>query len=198
MFVIPVETVGVSTSPLFTQAGERTNVLYLDDVTVTEASRVGDEGTGMQIMLEAVDFERLTLAGPELRPTVEWLLAEATKRANFHDAMEIDLLEMLADASAAELLGLYAALRHDDGKSITIESAMLKLWTAELRGRIADVGLQCFGDSALLVGREADAPREGYLANLYQAFPLFRFGAGGIEVLKDVVAQRGFGMPRNR
>ncbi len=43
--------------------------------------------------------------------------------------------------------------------------------------------------------RSPDAPLDGFFERLYRVSPLMRFGGGTNEVLRDVIAQRGHGMP---
>ena len=47
----------------------------------------------------------------------------------------------------------------------------------------------------LLAHRSAQAPLAGKFERLYRAAPLMRFGGGTNEVLRDIIAQRGHGMP---
>jgi alkylation response protein AidB-like acyl-CoA dehydrogenase len=43
--------------------------------------------------------------------------------------------------------------------------------------------------------RSQTAPLAGKFERLYRAAPLMRFGGGTNEVLRDIIAQRGHGMP---
>ena len=53
----------------------------------------------------------------------------------------------------------------------------------------------CSGPDGLLAHRSENAPLAGKFERLYRAAPLMRFGGGTNEVLRDVIAQRGHGMP---
>jgi alkylation response protein AidB-like acyl-CoA dehydrogenase len=70
-----------------------------------------------------------------------------------------------------------------------------KIFTSELRQRIATVALDLLGPEGLLAHNSPGAPLAGKFERLYRSAPLLRFGAGTNEVLRDVVAQRGHGMP---
>src|SRR6185369_16176196 len=76
VLILPTDTPGITVLPLRTQAGERSNMLYFDDVAVPVANRVGEEGRGFRILMEAVDYERLALCAPELEPLLEIVLTE--------------------------------------------------------------------------------------------------------------------------
>ena len=64
-----------------------------------------------------------------------------------------------------------------------------------LRQRVAALALDLLGPDGLRRHRTPGAPADGSFERLYRAAPLMRFGAGANEVLRDVVAQRGHGMP---
>jgi 3-oxocholest-4-en-26-oyl-CoA dehydrogenase alpha subunit len=50
----------------------------------------------------------------------------------------------------------------------------------------------------MMAHRSPHAPLAGKFERLYRAAPLMRFGGGTNEVLRDVIAQRGHGMPSYR
>jgi alkylation response protein AidB-like acyl-CoA dehydrogenase len=69
------------------------------------------------------------------------------------------------------------------------------VFTSELRQRIADLAIDLLGPDGLLAYRSPGAPADGKFERLYRVAPLMRFGGGTNEVLRDVIAQRGHGMP---
>jgi len=204
VLILPTDTPGITVLPLRTQAGERSNMLYFDDVAVPVANRVGEEGRGFRILMEAVDYERLALCAPELEPLLEIVLTEFSAQLDAATPVEAaqllatsaELGQLAADIDSAWVMGFHAAWQHDQGRAINAETAMLKLWTARLREQLAAFAMR------LLSRREpvTEAAREtkGYFENLYLAAPLFKFGAGGIEVLHDIIAESALKMPRSR
>jgi alkylation response protein AidB-like acyl-CoA dehydrogenase len=69
------------------------------------------------------------------------------------------------------------------------------VFSSELRQRIADLAIDILGPDGLMTYRSLGAPVGGKFERLYRISPLMRFGGGTNEVLRDVIAQRGHGMP---
>ena len=103
------------------------------------------------------------------------------------------LAQAEADVEVAKLMGYEAASMLDSGVIPTVEVSVEKIFTSELRQRIADLAIDLLGPDGLLAHR-VGAPAVQF-ERLYRVSPLMRFGGGTNEVLRDVIAQRGHGMP---
>jgi 3-oxocholest-4-en-26-oyl-CoA dehydrogenase alpha subunit len=110
-------------------------------------------------------------------------------------ALRRRLAQAEADVAVATLMGYEAASILDHGVIPTVEVSVEKVFTSELRQRIADLALDLLGPDGLLAHRSENAPLAGKFERLYRAAPLMRFGGGTNEVLRDIIAQRGHGMP---
>jgi len=97
--------------------------------------------------------------------------------------------------AVATLMGYEAASILDSGVIPTVQVSVEKIFTSELRQRIADLALDLLGPDGLLAHRSPQAPLAGKFERLYRSAPLMRFGGGANEVLRDIIAQRGHGMP---
>jgi alkylation response protein AidB-like acyl-CoA dehydrogenase len=95
---------------------------------------------------------------------------------------------MSADAStaldAAELLSLRAASLLDQGKNITKEAAMAKLFASEAATRIGNAALQIHGG----YGYSRDLPLERYLRDA----KICEIGEGTSEIQRLVIARQVF------
>src|SRR5690606_6089140 len=142
----------------------------------------------------------LTNAG-DLRRAVDdlWRLAREPRRDGAVPATDPGvrrrLAELDADVEVATLMGFEAASLLADGTIPSVEVSTEKVFTSELRQRIAETALDLLGPDGLLGHNTAAAPLHGAFERLYRAAPLLRFGAGTNEVLRDVIAQRGYRMP---
>ena len=92
-------------------------------------------------------------------------------------------------------MGFEAASLLDEGIIPSVQVSVEKVFTSELRQRIAETALDLLGPDGLLGHRTAAVPDDGRFERLYRIAPLLRFGAGTNEVLRDVIAQRGHAMP---
>ena len=119
-----------------------------------------------------------------------WLGRRATNRS-----FRRRLAQAEADVDVATLMGCEAASMLDSGVIPSVEVSVEKIFTSELRQRIADLAIDVLGPDGLLAHRSPDAPLGGFFERLYRVSPLMRFGGGTNEVLRDVIAQRGHGMP---
>ena len=93
------------------------------------------------------------------------------------------------------LMGYQAASLLDSGVIPTVEVSVEKVFTSELRQRIADLAIDLLGPDGVLAYGSPGAPEDGKFERLYRVSPLMSFGGGTNEVLRDVIAHRGHGMP---
>jgi len=202
VIMVPVDNPGVGIYPLYAWSGYRTNETFFHDVRVPVTNLIGEVNLGWTYITGALDLERgaLTNAG-DLRRALDDLVALASRPARdgsvpAHDpAFRRRLAHAEADVGVATLMGYEAASMLDAGRIPTVEVSVEKIFTSELRQRIADLAIDLLGPDGLIAHRSPGAPLEGFFERLYRVSPLMRFGGGTNEVLRDVIAQRGHGMP---
>ncbi len=199
VIMVPTDLPGIQIRPLYAWSGYRTNEAFFDEVRVPVGNLIGELNRGWTYITGALDLERgaLTNAG-DLRRALDDLtdLAARDNAAPLQTpGLRRRLAQAEADVEAAELMGFQAASLLESGVIPTIEVSVEKIFTSELRQRIADLALDILGPDGLLAYRSPGAPEGGKFERLYRISPLMRFGGGTNEVLRDVIAQRGHGMP---
>jgi alkylation response protein AidB-like acyl-CoA dehydrogenase len=201
LFIVPMDTPGIAVRPLQTQADLRTNEVFYDGVRVPAANLVGEENGGWRVMMMALDFERIHPYAGLLRDFED--LVGWAREAPAGDGVVLDdpvvrqtLARLAADLEIARLLTMRTAVLIDEGAVPNAEAAMAKVWISELRKRVASQGLGIVGEAGQQRVRTPGAPAGGSLEELFRYFPVLTFGAGNNEVLKNVIAQRGLGLPR--
>lgn len=202
VIIVPVNLPGITIRPLYAWSGYRTNEVFFDEVRVPVGNLIGEVNQGWTYITGALDLERgaLTNAG-DLRRALDELTELAARpgrdgivplrSASFRRR----LAQAEADVEAAILMGYEAASLLDSGVIPTVEVSVEKVFSSELRQRIADLAIDLLGPDGLLAYRSPAAPQDGQFERLYRVSPLMRFGGGTNEVLRDVIAQRGHGMP---
>ena len=201
VLIVPLNTPGVSIRPLYTQADTRTNEVYFQDARVPISALVGEENMGWAVMMAALDFERLfafSAARRDFEELVGWLsqYPEATNPLLADRAVAHRLAVLAAQLEVARLFALRAADLIDRGRIPTAEASALKVWMSELRHRIAIDGTALIGEDALRKTGEPGSPAGGQLEHQFRAGTVLKFASGTNEVQRDIIAQRGLGMPR--
>lgn len=203
VIMVPIDAPGVEIRPIIAWSGYRTNEVFFTDVRVPASNLIGEVNQGWQYITGSLNLERaaLTNAG-DLRRAVDELIALARsplpdgRRPADDPVIQARIAELDADVEVATLMGLEASSLLDSGTIPAVEVSVEKVFSSELRQRIADVGTRVAGMFGALDGASPYAVAEGRFEHLYRHAPLLRFGAGTNEVLRDVIAQRGHGMPR--
>jgi 3-oxocholest-4-en-26-oyl-CoA dehydrogenase alpha subunit len=202
VIMVPIDRPGIDVRPLMTWDDFRTNQTFFTDVRVPRTNLIGEVNRGWQYITGALDLERgaVTNAG-DLRRAVDELIdaarlpvADGSRPMDSADIRR-GLAQLEADVDAAVLMGLEAASLLDSKLIPTIAVTAEKVFSSELRQRIADLGTRMFGLEGVLSAGDPYAAAGGSFEKLYRTAPLLRFGGGANEVLRDVIAQRGHGMP---
>jgi alkylation response protein AidB-like acyl-CoA dehydrogenase len=204
LIVVPIGAPGVQTYPILTWSGVRTSRVVFTNVRVPADNLVGEVDRGWAYITGALDFERATIGGHvgSLRRLVDGLVQYAGEQKRDGRLLRDDpavrsgLAELALDVELAGLMGLEVADAIDRGQIPTLPGTVQKVFTTELRTKVADVGMRLLGQTALLSEAEPDAPLGGFLEWTYRWAPVQRFGGGTNEVMRDIIAQRGLGLPR--
>lgn len=205
IFMVDTKSPGFSLDPLVTMGGFRTNVTYYDGVRVPKDCRIGEENAGWYYINTQLAMERITLV-PHSRATrlvtelVRWAGATRLDGGRVADMpwVRARLTELARDAEVLRLLNYRVAWQISQGVVPFAEASMVKIFGSELFQRIHGSGLQMMGLLGQLEPGSEFAPLDGKVEREYLAKMLLTFGGGANEVLRDIVAIMGLGMPRSR
>jgi alkylation response protein AidB-like acyl-CoA dehydrogenase len=142
-FVVERDTPGLSIGQPMRKMGQRAIVnaeLFLSDVHVPVADRLGEEGQGFVGLMRTFDASRILIGAScagLCRAALDLATDYAHDRVQFgvpiikHQAVAFRLADMAARADTAHLLTARAARLFDAGENVTAESAMAKLVGSE-------------------------------------------------------------------
>jgi alkylation response protein AidB-like acyl-CoA dehydrogenase len=141
--------------------------LIFQDCFVPEADRIGGEGQGMRIALDALDYSRVTVGAEAVgisRAAYEAARQYTKERQQFRQpianfqAVQWMLADMATQIDAARLLTYRAAYLCDQGRPFIREAAMAKVFASEVSGMVTSKALQIHGG----YGYIKDYPLERY------------------------------------
>ena len=131
-----------------------TAALRFEDCRVPRENLLGREGEGFRIALATLDGGRVGIAAQALgiaQGCLEESLAYSKERKQFgqaianFQAIQWMLADMATEIDAARLLTYRAAWLQQQGKNVTREAAMAKLFASEASNRAAYKAVQIFG-----------------------------------------------------
>lgn len=208
MFIIPMDSDGISVLPVHTMAYERTNITFYDAVRVDDRYRVGEIDDGWNVMMVALTFERNGVFYGELvrllDHAVKW--ARVNRAADGVPMIEVPSVQERLSRSAignevSHLLGWRAAWLSSIGELPNVEGAMAKLFTTEHYQSAATDLMNIMGVEAIRrVGDLGSGPRNAYgaIEEIYRHCQVTTIYGGTSEVQRSVIAERGLGLTRRR
>lgn len=201
LLIVPMDVGGITIQPIETQADIRTNAVFFDDVQVDASNLVGAENEGWKIITTALNFERFFLYSDQARDfddLVTWCASDHGDGQPLieDDGVRIELAKLAVDLEIARLLCMRAAWMIGDGRVPHAEASMVKVWTSEMRQRIANAALNILGEAGQLRRGTPGAPSNGTFEWLYRFATMPKFAGGTNEIQRNIIAQRGLGLPR--
>lgn len=206
MFVIPMDTPGISFTPVHTMGGERTNITYYDDVKVDDKYRVGEVDGGWKVMMTALVFERNSAWYGELVRLLDHGLgwARATDAPGggkmIDDPIVRERLARIAIGNeVSNLLGWRAAWMAANGTLPGVEGTMAKHFTTQHYQYAADELIDALGAEGIRRhGDPTAGVEDGWIEAIYRHCQVTTIYGGTSEVCRGIIAERGLGLPRNR
>ncbi|WP_165984502.1 acyl-CoA dehydrogenase family protein [Streptomyces sp. YIM 98790] len=198
-FLVPGDAPGLAAAPPERKmglAGSPTAQVHLDGVRVPDARRIGDEGQGFAIALDALDSGRLGIAACAVGvaqaalDTALWFTAE---RHQFgrpvldFQGPRFMLADMATQIEAGRALYLAAARLRDAGEPFSRQAAMAKLFCTDTAMRVTTDAVQLMGG----YGYTADFPAERYLREA----KVLQIVEGTNQIQRMVIARHMAGPP---
>lgn len=171
------------------RASETASVVF-EDCYVPDENRLGDEGLGFIHALQILDGGRISIAALAVgiaQGAYESAVRYAKEREQFgkpiteFQAIQFKLADMATQIEAARLLMYRAAYLKDQGKKVTKQSAMAKLFASEVSVRVCEEAIQIHGG----YGYTKDYPPEKY----WRDSKLCTIGEGTSEIQRIVIAR---------
>jgi hypothetical protein len=205
LFIVSVDTPGISIEPIYTMGGHRTNSIYLKNARVPASCLVGEENGGWRLIVAQLERERFSLVPTSpmtvrIEGTIKW-----AKETRIDGRLVIDqpgvrerLAELLADTAILKLLNYQVIENIAKGKLVWAESSAVKVFGSELNIRINNTLLDITGLYGQLRRGDERAPLDGLVGIHFLDDLIFVFGGGANEIQRDIIATVGLGLPRSR
>ncbi|MCD6562073.1 MAG: hypothetical protein B1H11_03345 [Desulfobacteraceae bacterium 4484_190.1] len=197
LFIVDLKnTPGITISPIWSVGGTRTNEIFYDNVKIPKDSLVGEANRGFYYILEALDYERIsTVAGLErdFKELVEYV---KEKRKAGDPIIRQKLGGLAAEIESARLFALKVAWMLDNGRVPNYEAAMLKMKVAETEQNLVNTAMQIFGPYGQVQKGCRWAQFDGQFERFYRDSLENLITRGTSEIMRNIIAQRGLGMPR--
>lgn len=174
------------------------NELFIDDLRVPVADRVGAEGRGFQYLLDGLNPERMLIAAEALglgRVALDKAVKYANQRVVFgrpigmNQAIQFPLADSLTHLDAAELILRKATWLYDNGKPCGREANTAKYLCADAGFTAADRALQTHGGMGY--AEEYNVARYFREARVMKIAPISQ------EMILNYLGSHTLGMPRS-
>ncbi|MEU6374458.1 acyl-CoA dehydrogenase family protein [Streptomyces sp. NPDC046909] len=193
---LPMDAPGITVRPLKTLAGSAEFAeVFLDEVRVPVANRVGDENDGWRVTMVTLSFERGTAFVGEVvacRRVLRDLAAEARKNGRWDEpGLRRRLGRLNAEFRALWRLTQWNVSEAEASGGVPgVGGSVFKLRYSHARQELYDAAAEVMGPDALDLDRPWVLDRLSSLS--------YTIAAGTSQIQRNIVAERILGLPKGR
>jgi alkylation response protein AidB-like acyl-CoA dehydrogenase len=202
-FLMDMEADGVEVRPLRQITGEAEfNEVYMTDVRIPDANRIGERGDGWKVALTTLMNERVAI-GATVVPRGSGAighLVEIWRRLGGSVTDRDRVMQLWVEAEAARLTNIRAHQNRSAGTPGP-EGSTAKLVYAELNKRIYELAVDLLGPEGMLYGSyEYSQPQTAGSASRDTRWLFLRARANSIEggtseIMRNILGERVLGLP---
>ena len=205
MFLVDMRTPGITVRPIPSMAGKSEfSEIFFDDAVIPVTDRLGEEDAGWTLVGEGLAFERIGIARyARANRVLEHLVSYACDtvvdgRPLADDpALRARLATLATRIEAAKLLNYGAISIQAAGEVPAIEASIARIHNTQVEQLAGQVGLEVLGTQGLLLDDDAWCLLDGEMQRQWLESIPVTVAAGTTEVQKNIIAQRGLGLPRS-
>src|SRR5687768_14107476 len=203
--IMPMDLPGIEVRPLRTIAGSTEFCeLFLDDVRIPVANRVGDENDGWRVTNVTLSFERGTAFVSEMLQSMELVrhLAGVAKRVTRESARAWDDAGIRRELGvvAADLDALWALTKRNISQATRsgtpgLGGSIFKLQYAETRHKLGDLSMRLLDRASLSLDDVGELASGRHVEGEIHAISI-SIAAGTSQIQRNIIAERLLGLPR--
>ncbi len=202
-FIINASLPGITIKPTIDITdSEAWGEVFFDGVRVPKRYLIGEKNRGFYQIVNQLDYERAGLERlmgnyPLFDAIIQF--TKETKRNGKPLSKEIlirhNLARLQIEFEVGRLLTYRVALVIDEGRAPSVEAAMAKAYSTAFEQHLADTATRIMGLYGQLLAESKWAPISGMAPHSYLGSKGYSLQAGTSEVLRNIVASRGLGLP---
>lgn len=193
MFLVPLDSPGITISPIEKMAWHTTNTseIFLDDVTVPQSTLVGQKGNGFIQTMGNFEVERLVIAASVLgqaEAAFDDAADYAATRVQFRKPIgQFQLIQEKLTDMAIKIENMKNFVYHtasmlDNNESLKTQGAMCKRYCARAGFEVVDEALQIHGGIGVTEGVR--------ISRLWRDMRINRIGGGTDEIMVHIVGRQ--------
>jgi alkylation response protein AidB-like acyl-CoA dehydrogenase len=202
MLLVPMDTPGIEKQAVRTMGYERTNIVFYNDVRVSDFYRIGEPDQGLHVMRAALEAEQNVAPAAKIGRLLEAARSWASRTKDdagepmLDDPLVRERLARLAiDAEVTQLLGYRVAFLDQLGAKPGPHAAVFGPesyvhWSKEM--------VELVGRSALVGWDDPEAVEGGAFEYHFRSAVASTIYGGSSEVLRSLIAEQTLGLPRSR
>ena len=184
--------------PLEMMINHHTTELFIDNLEVSVANRIGEEGRGFRYLLDGLNSERILVAAESIG-RARWFIERASTYASnrvvfgrplaVNQAVQFPIARAYANAEAADLMRFEAARLFDAGRPCGTQANLAKLLASEASWEAANACMDAHGGYGFAV--EYDVER------IFRESRLARTAPINNNLVLAYLGSHVLGMPRS-
>lgn len=189
---------GLTIRPIRTMMNHNSCEIFFDNMEVSAANLLGEEGRGFRYILDGMNAERLLIAS-ECIGDAKWFTAKSVayvkdrhvfgRPIGQNQGVQFPIARAYAQMRAAELLVRAGCEKFEAGQPCGEEANMAKMLAADASWAAAEACLQSHGGFGF--AEEYDVERKYRETRLYQVAPI------STNLVLSYIAEHVLGMPRS-
>ncbi len=180
------------------------NQVVFENVRVPVSNLVGGLNDGWRVGMTVLNFERSGIdyaawARAAIDELVEYVNSDESlvSSAKSDPNVRIKLAELSTEVESARLMCYDVAWRQGQGEVPSSEASMSKVVATEANIKVLDYGLEILGMYGAIEPGSEHSELEGRFLKMRMFYTSGPVLAGTNEIQKNIIAQRGLGLPRS-
>ena len=203
--LIPMDTPGIEVRPLVDMTLKPGfNEVFFTDVKIPEGNIIGKRGEGWAVANATLGYERGSLAPPDATMSRLNMLIDLMKNETLdgqplieHPIYRDRLMQIQGKVLAQQSHGLrLLSAKLNSGTDVKIGKMIQKLTGTELRHELEGLAIDVMGEIGILYEQSPHIKNDGTWQFIYMYFLGLIIGGGTSQIQKNIIAERGLGMPK--